>query len=236
MPHRGGASGVSGLGRLQAFPDSETGIFGAAGPSPDEAILGRLQAFPASTTSALRVRGPHRQRITGPRVGGPPALPVNAAVLCDFDDLDRAGRWCECSDPACPHAAYLTDLFPSVAAAREGARARAERFAERFLPAHRQAALEEHRLYVRWIKSATIFGYDYRNRACGIADAATQLRAGAGKEPAWCEIKRQRREEGADGALLGSPHTSDGSLFFYASALERVHVSDVLVDLTYPFE
>jgi hypothetical protein len=56
-------------------------------------------------------------------------------------------------------------------------------------------------------------------------------------EPAWREIKRQRTEEGADGALLGSPHTADGVLFLYASAMEQhVQVSEVLEELTYPFE
>ena len=131
-----------------------------------------------------------------------PRLPVDAAVLCDYNGLDPAGLWCDCNRPLCPHAAYLVELFPTVAAARQHARQRAERFAEEAISSRREKVLRSHRLYVRWLESTEARGQDYRNGGCGIADAIEQLREGRGQEPAWREIKRQQIEEGADGALL----------------------------------
>ncbi len=164
-----------------------------------------------------------------------PCLPIDAAVLCDYDGLDPAGLWCDCNRPLCPHAAYLVELFPTVAAARDHARRRAERFAEEAISSRREKVLRSHRIYIRWLSSTKARGHDYRASGCGIADAIEQLRQGRGHEPAWREIKRQQVEEGADGALLNSDRTQEGLLFIYANALERLELSDVMEELTYPF-
>lgn len=165
-----------------------------------------------------------------------PLLPIDAAVLCDYDGLDPAGLWCDCSRPLCPHAAYLVELFPTVATARRHARWRAERFAEEAISSRREKVLRSHRLYVRWLSSTEARGHDYRTGGCGIADAIEQLRQGRGHEPAWREIKRQQIEEGADGALLSSTRTQKGMLFIYANALGRLDLSDTIEELTYPFD
>lgn len=165
----------------------------------------------------------------------PPLLPIDNIVLCDYDGLDPAGRWCDCPEPLCPHAAYLTTLYPSVADARQHAHMRAERYARLNLPAHRQLAIKNHRLWVRRLRSSELRGRDYRDGSCRIPNALDQLRDGRGREPAWLEIKRQRVVEGADAALLPSACSSCGELFLYASALELVELGEVEEELRYPF-
>lgn len=165
-----------------------------------------------------------------------PLLPIDGFVLCDYDGLDPAGRWCDCPEPLCPHAAYLTALYPTVADARRHARARAERYAHVNLPAHQETVLAKHRLWVRRLRSMEVRGHDYRDGSCRIPDALEQLREGAGTEPAWLEIKRQRANQGADGALLPSARTPNGELFLYASSLEWVELGEIEEELRYPFD
>jgi hypothetical protein len=165
----------------------------------------------------------------------PPLLPVDNIVLCDYPGLDPAGRWCDCPEPLCPHAAYLTTLYPSLAEARRHARARAERYARLNLPDHLQLVLSNHRLLARRLCSRRLRGRDYRDGSCRIPNAVAQLRDGRGREPAWLEIKRQRVVEGADAVLLPSDQSPCGELFLYASALELVELGEVEEELEFPF-
>jgi hypothetical protein len=164
-----------------------------------------------------------------------PRLPVDGIVLCDYDGLDPAGRWCDCPEPLCPHAAYLTPLYRSIAEARRHARARAERYARLNLPAHYDLVLEKHRLSARRLYASELRGHDYRDGSCRIPDALGQLRYGHGREPAWLEIKRQRVVEGANAALLPSTSSPGGELFLYASALELVQLGEVEDEFSFPF-
>lgn len=185
-----------------------------------------------------RRRRPMRAMVAAEQSGHRPELallPINGAVLCDYDGLDPAGRWCDCNRPDCPHAAFLVDLYPTVEAARRDARPRAELFADLNVRSHRERLMRSYHLYVRRLSSTEVRGHDYRGAGCRIANAAEQLRDGRGIEPAWLEIKRQRLQEGADGALLDSSRTPGGLLFVYASALDRLRLSDVIEELTYPF-
>jgi hypothetical protein len=190
----------------------------------------QLDETQVQVTAVARTR-----RVLGVRSRLLPRLLIDGAVLCDYDGLDRAGRWCDCPRPSCPHAAYLVDLFPSVDAARSAARERAERFAQENIPSHRADLLRTHRLYVRRLNGDQARGHDYRRTGCGIPNATDELRSGNGDEPAWKEIKRQRRDEGADGALLRSAKTPNGLLFLYASALELLDLSEVIDEIVYPF-
>jgi hypothetical protein len=202
-------------------------------PSPDKpSDRRRLE-------SALRTLASSPRLVAASEAATPrlrlPLLPVDNIVLCDYPGLDPAGRWCECAEPLCPHAAYLTTLYPSLAEARRQARARAELYARLNLPGHLRLVLSNHRLVARRLRSRKLRGRDYRDGSCRIPNAVAQLRDGHGREPAWLEIKRQRVVEGADAALLPSDQSPCGELFLYASALEMVELGEVEEEFEFPF-
>ena len=150
---------------------------------------------------------------------------IEGFVLCDFEDLDRAGDWIRCPrGPGCPNQAFLTNVYASERLAHESLDRRARLASERILPAHPAALtrVEPLRFEIRCLVAEGFLGRDYRSTPCGMPHATQDLRNGHGNEPAWQEVRRQRDEECVEGVLLPGGPGVRAALFLFVSAAHCV--------------
>ena len=157
------------------------------------------------------------------------ALSIEGYVICDCDDLDRAGDWLRCArGPACPNRAYMSTVYRSESVVRENLDRRAWTAGKRILPSRPAALTVPEPLYLH-IHRLQAEGFLGRGAApCGLPDATRDLRRGHGEEPAWREIQRQRDEEGVEGALLPGGPDATGTLFLFLSAAHCIKTLDLV--------
>jgi hypothetical protein len=159
---------------------------------------------------------------------------VEGYVLLDNADLDRAGDCSgELGENTFPYCAYLTPVYSTPGYAREAAPAHAARLAERITPWRVRALTEREpiSLTVCRIEVSRFLGRDYRRQSCGLSGALEELREGDGSGPAWRELRDQLEADRIDGALLQGGFGTNGQLFLFLAARERIRAIEVVDEL-----